>query len=118
MTCSARRRKVNRRAWRAGLITSPKRDGMIVTLCALLVCRRYDILRRLACQSIHLLLTTPMDDVTWYFTFVVWRNDDFSAPADEVERIPGVLPLEITATASVQADRPSLAWRRQFAALL
>ena len=106
---------------------------MIVTLCALLVCRRYDILRRLACQSIHLLLTTPMDDVTWYFTFVVWRNDDFSVPADEVvafdrrigledkamlERIPGVLPLDVAATASVQADRPSLAWRRQFAALL
>jgi phenylpropionate dioxygenase-like ring-hydroxylating dioxygenase large terminal subunit len=80
-----------------------------------------------------LLLTTPIDDVTSYFTFVVWRNDDFSVPADEVvafdrrigqedkamlERIPGVLPLEAAATASVQADRPSLAWRRQFAALL
>jgi phenylpropionate dioxygenase-like ring-hydroxylating dioxygenase large terminal subunit len=84
-------------------------------------------------EHILLLLTTPMDDVTSYFTFVVWRNDDFSVPADEVvafdrrigledktmlERIPGVLPLDITATASVQADRPSLAWRRQFAALL
>ena len=35
-----------------------------------------------------------------------------------LERIPGVLPLEGAATANVQADRPSLAWRRQFAALL
>ena len=84
-------------------------------------------------EHILLLLTTPMDDVTSYFTFVVWRNDDFSVPADEVvafdrrigmedkimlERIPGVLPLDIAATASVQADRPSLAWRRQFAALI
>src|SRR5262245_62676613 len=71
-----------------------------------------------------LLLTTPiLDDVTSYFTFVVWRNDDFSVPADEViafdrrigledkarlERIPGVLSLDVTATASVPADRPSL----------
>jgi phenylpropionate dioxygenase-like ring-hydroxylating dioxygenase large terminal subunit len=84
-------------------------------------------------EHILLLLTTPIDDVNSYFTFVVWRNDDFSIPADEVvafdrrigqedrtmlERIPGVLPLDVTATASVQADRPSLAWRRQFAALL
>jgi vanillate O-demethylase monooxygenase subunit len=84
-------------------------------------------------EHILLLLTTPIDDVTSYFTFVVWRNDDFSVPADEVvafdrrigledkamlERIPGVLPLDVAATASVQADRPSLAWRRQFAALL
>ena len=35
-----------------------------------------------------------------------------------LERIPGVLSLDVAATASVQADRPSLAWRRQFAALL
>jgi phenylpropionate dioxygenase-like ring-hydroxylating dioxygenase large terminal subunit len=84
-------------------------------------------------EHILLLLTTPIDDVTSYFTFVVWRNDDFSVPADEVvafdrrigmedramlELIPGVLSLDVTATASVQADRPSLAWRRQFAALL
>ena len=83
-------------------------------------------------EHILLLLTTPIDDVTSYFTFVVRRNDDFSIPADEViafdrsigledkallERIPGVLPLDVTATASVQADRPSQAWRRQFATL-
>lgn len=84
-------------------------------------------------EHILLLLTTPIDDVTSYFTFVVWRNDDFSVSADEVvafdrrigledqtmlERIPGVLPLDVTATASVQADRPSLSWHRQFVALL
>lgn len=84
-------------------------------------------------EHILLLLTTPIDDVTAYFSFVVWRNEDCSVPTEEViafdrrigledktmlERIPGVLPLEVTATASTQADRPSLAWRRQFAALL
>ena len=35
-----------------------------------------------------------------------------------LELIPGVLSLDVTATASVQADRRSLAWRRQFVALL
>ena len=78
-----------------------------------------------------LLCSTPIDDVTSYFTFVVWRNDDFSVPAEEViafdraigaedkamlERIGGVLPLDQTATVSVQADKPSVEWRRQLAA--
>ena len=60
-------------------------------------------------DHILLLLSTPVDDVTSLFTFVVWRNDDFTVPADEVlrfdkaigaedrrmlERVPGVLPLE------------------------
>ena len=80
-----------------------------------------------------LLCTTPIDDVTSYFTFVIWRNDDFSVPAEEVisfdraigaedkamlERVPGVLPLEQTATVSVQADKPSVEWRRQLASLI
>jgi phenylpropionate dioxygenase-like ring-hydroxylating dioxygenase large terminal subunit len=80
-----------------------------------------------------LLCATPIDDVTSYFTFVIWRNDDFSVPAEEVitfdraigaedkamlERVPGVLPLEQTATVSVQSDRASVEWRRRFAALL
>ena len=80
-----------------------------------------------------LLCSTPIDDVTSYFTFVVWRNDDFSVPAEEViafdraigaedkamlERIGGVLPLDQTATVSVQADKPSVEWRRQLAALM
>ena len=73
-------------------------------------------------EHILLLCTTPIDDVTSYFTFVVWRNDDFSVPADEVvafdraigaedkvmlERVPGVLPLDITATGQ-RAGRQAL----------
>ena len=80
-----------------------------------------------------LLCSTPIDDVTSYFTFVIWRNDDFSVPAEEViafdraigaedkamlERVPGVLPLDQTATVSVQADKPSVEWRRQLASLV
>jgi phenylpropionate dioxygenase-like ring-hydroxylating dioxygenase large terminal subunit len=84
-------------------------------------------------EHILLLCTTPIDDITSYFTFVVWRNDDFSVPADEVvafdraigaedktmlERVPGVLPFDVTATVSVQSDKPSVEWRRRFAELL
>jgi phenylpropionate dioxygenase-like ring-hydroxylating dioxygenase large terminal subunit len=84
-------------------------------------------------DHVILLCTTPIDDVTSYFTFVVWRNDDFSVPAQDViafdraigaedkamlERVPGTLPMEPTATVSVQADKPSVEWRRQFAALV
>lgn len=84
-------------------------------------------------QHIILLLSTPIDDVTSYFTFVIWRNDDFSVSAEEViqfdrrigaedkvmlESIDGVLPLDNTGTVSVQADRASVEWRRQFKALL
>ncbi|HEY0520646.1 MAG TPA: Rieske 2Fe-2S domain-containing protein, partial [Ilumatobacteraceae bacterium] len=29
-------------------------------------------------EHILMLLSTPIDDITSYFTFVVWRNDDFS----------------------------------------
>ena len=35
-------------------------------------------------DHIILLCSTPIDDVTSYFTFVVWRNDDFSVPAEEI----------------------------------
>lgn len=83
----------------------------------------------------HLLLlcATPVDDTTSYFTFVVWRNDDFSVPGEDVitfdraigaedkvmlERVPGVLPLDQHATVSVQSDKPSVEWRRQLASLL
>lgn len=84
-------------------------------------------------EHILLLLGTPIDDVTSYFTFVVWRNDDFSVPADEVialdmaigaedktmlERVKGVLPLDQTSLASVQADKCSVEWRRQFAEMV
>jgi phenylpropionate dioxygenase-like ring-hydroxylating dioxygenase large terminal subunit len=84
-------------------------------------------------DHIILLLSTPVDDVTSLFTFVVWRNDDFTVPADEVlrfdkavgaedqrmlERVPGVLPLDATALVSVQADKASVEWRRRFVELL
>ena len=32
-----------------------------------------------------------------------------------LERVPGVLPLDHTATVSVQADRASVEWRRRLA---
>ena len=83
----------------------------------------------------HLLLlcATPVDDAVSYFTFVVWRNDDFSVPAEEIitfdraigaedkamlEQVPGVLPMDQHATVSVQSDKASVEWRRQFAAIL
>jgi Vanillate O-demethylase oxygenase C-terminal domain len=80
-----------------------------------------------------LLCSTPIDDVTSYFTFVIWRNDDFSVPGEEViafdraigaedramlERVPGVLALDPLATVSVQSDKPSVEWRRRLAALI
>jgi hypothetical protein len=80
-----------------------------------------------------LLCSTPVDDVTSLFTFVIWRNDDHSVPAEEViafdraigaedkrmlEQVPGVLPLDQHRTVSVQSDRPSVEWRRRLAALL
>ncbi len=84
-------------------------------------------------EHILLLLSTPIDDVNAYFTFVVWRNDDFSVSAEEViafdrmigaedkrmlEQVPGVLPLTQTGVVSVQSDKASVEWRRQFAKLL
>ena len=84
-------------------------------------------------EHILLLLSTPRDDLSSYLTFVVWRNDDFSAPADELmrfdfaisaedktmlEKIGGTLPLDLKETVNVQADKPSVEWRRQFAKML
>ena len=80
-----------------------------------------------------LLLATPRDDETSYFTFVVWRNDDFSVPSEDVvrldrmigaedkrmlERLNGPLPLDNTALVNVQADRASIEWRRQLREVL
>lgn len=94
---------------------------------------RSTILYETGLQHILLLLSTPLDDVTSYFTFVVWRNDDFSVSAEDVirfdraigaedkamlERIPGTMPLSMTGLASVQADRASVEWRRQFLRML
>lgn len=84
-------------------------------------------------EHVILLCSTPVDDDVALFTFVVWRNDDHSVPAEAViafdraigaedktmlERIPGALPLSPTATVSVQADRASVEWRRRLAGLL
>jgi len=94
---------------------------------------RSTILYETGLEHIILLLSTPIDDVTSYFTFVVWRNDDFSVPEDEVvafdraigaedkvmlELLDGVLPLDRTAVVSVQADKASVEWRRQLGGYL
>ena len=84
-------------------------------------------------EHILLLCSTPIDDVTSYFTFVVWRNDDFSVDPQEVvsfdraigaedkamlEQVPGSLPLGRTDLVSVQSDKPSVEWRRRFLELV
>lgn len=84
-------------------------------------------------EHIILLCSAPIDDVTSWFTFVVWRNDDHSTDAEAIisfdraigaedkmmlERVPGVLPLGRTAVVSVQSDKPSVEWRRRLAELL
>ena len=84
-------------------------------------------------EHIILMLSTPIDDVTSYFTFIIWRNDDFSVSAEEVirfdmaigaedkrmlEMVPGVLPLDQTTLVSVQADKCSVEWRRRLVELM
>lgn len=84
-------------------------------------------------QHILLLCSTPIDDLTSLFTFVVWRNDDHSTDADEIiafdraigaedkamlEKVPGTLPLTRTGLVNVQSDKPSVEWRRRFAEMI
>ncbi|HET6916395.1 MAG TPA: aromatic ring-hydroxylating dioxygenase subunit alpha [Acidimicrobiales bacterium] len=84
-------------------------------------------------RHVMLLMSVPVDDRESYFAFMSWRNDDFSVPAEIVnrfdrqigeedrrmlERIPGSLPLEVTGTVSVQSDKASVEWRRQLRELL
>jgi len=84
-------------------------------------------------HHILLLLTTPIDDTNSYFTFVIWRNDDFRISAEDLaafdraiggedkvmlEKIPGVLPLTNGVLASTAADKASTAWRLQFTRML
>jgi len=84
-------------------------------------------------RHVILMCSTPIDEVTSYFTFVVWRNDHSDAPADEtlafdrqigeedrfmLERVPGPFPLGATDLVSVQSDRPSVTWRRQLSELM
>lgn len=81
-------------------------------------------------EHILLLCSTPIDDERSYFTFVVWRNDDFSVDGQEViafdkaigeedrvmlERVTGTLPLDRTGLVNVQSDKGSVEWRRRFA---
>lgn len=84
-------------------------------------------------QHILLLISTPIDDINSYFTFVVWRNDDFSINAEEIirfdyaigaedkrmlETLPGVLSLGQTDVVSVQADKCNVEWRRRLISLM
>ena len=94
---------------------------------------RSTILYESGLEHIILLLSSPIDDLTSNFTFVVWRNDDFSVSAEDtiqfdraigaedkvmLEMIPGVLPMEQGALANTQSDKPSTAWRLKFQDLL
>ncbi len=94
---------------------------------------RSTILYETGMRHVILMLPTPLDDLTSYFTFVVWRNDDFRVSAADViafdrsisaedkvmlERIPGVLPLAPRGVTSTHSDKASAAWRHQFARLL
>ncbi len=94
---------------------------------------RSTIKRENGLEHILLLLSTPIDDVTSYFTFVLWRNDDFSVPSEDtvlfdrligaedktmLEIVPGVLSLTRGALAHTQSDKPSTAWRMKFVDLL
>ncbi len=84
-------------------------------------------------EHIILLLSTPIDETSSYFTFVIWRNDDFTVPADEVisfdraigeedrvmlEKLNGVMPLDRTALVNVQSDKATVEWRRQLSKLI
>lgn len=84
-------------------------------------------------EHIILMASTPVDDTTALFTFVIWRNDDHSIDAESViafdraigaedktmlEKVPGVLQMGRTDLASVQSDKASVEWRRQLAAML
>jgi phenylpropionate dioxygenase-like ring-hydroxylating dioxygenase large terminal subunit len=80
-----------------------------------------------------LLVSTPVDDEHSLFTFLIWRNDDFAVPLDEVitfdrmigaedkrmlETVPGTLALTNLGLVSTQADRASVEWRRRLHDLL
>jgi phenylpropionate dioxygenase-like ring-hydroxylating dioxygenase large terminal subunit len=84
-------------------------------------------------EHILLLCSTPVDDDTSLFTFVVWRNDDFSVDGQQViefdraigeedrvmlERVGGSLALGQTDLVSVQADRASVEWRRRLVEMM
>ncbi len=84
-------------------------------------------------EHIIYLFMTPIDAVTSYFFGLFWRNDGSTMPAEEtlafdyaiaaedkrmLEMVKGPLPLSNTGVVSVQSDRPSVEWKRQFNAWL
>ncbi|MGE0881334.1 MAG: Rieske 2Fe-2S domain-containing protein [Acidimicrobiia bacterium] len=84
-------------------------------------------------EHVLLLCSTPIDDDTSVFTFVVWRNDDFTTDGFAItefdrrigaedramlERIPGPLSLGATDLVNVQADRAGVEWRRRLRELI
>ena len=84
-------------------------------------------------NQVLLLTSSPIDQDHSNFTFVIWRNDDVSLTGEEIiafelevtaedrtmlERLTGALPLWQGGTVDVQADNPSVEWRRQYSALV
>jgi phenylpropionate dioxygenase-like ring-hydroxylating dioxygenase large terminal subunit len=79
-----------------------------------------------------MLVSTPVDDVTSYFTFVIWSNE-MEAPVAELtafelnidaedqrmlESLEGPLPLDPLTLVNVQSDKASVEWRRQLLRML
>lgn len=96
---------------------------------------RYTSGPRAGQDRVLMLCTTPVDDTSSLFTFIVWRNHDFDRSAEDVlafdraigaedklmlETIPGTLPLSAKndGTVSVKADRLSVRWRQGLRALV
>lgn len=94
---------------------------------------RSTILYENGIRHILLLLPTPIDDTHSYFTFVVWRSDDFSIASEDVvtfdrsignedkvmlEKLSGLLPLESKALANTRSDKASARWRQDFRKLI
>jgi phenylpropionate dioxygenase-like ring-hydroxylating dioxygenase large terminal subunit len=79
-----------------------------------------------------MLCSTPVDDETSYFTFVIWRNEheipaqeltDFELNIDDEDRrmlesLDGPLPLDPVTLVNVQSDKASVEWRRRLRAVL
>ena len=79
-------------------------------------------------RQVLLMASTPIDDITSLFTFVIWRNDlmplpdnnyiDFELLIDRedqimLEMLRGPLPVDTKSLVNVQADKASVEWRRR-----
>ena len=84
-------------------------------------------------HQVLLLTASPIDQEHSNFAFVIWRNDDVSLTGEEIvafelevvaedratlERLTGELPLWPGGTVDVQADKPSVEWRRRYRLLV